>query len=160
MKAIVALALICTRLSAGELDDQIVLSPFQEETSKSEYRPAEWNFDIPLFVLGISGYWAARGEWPSTISEVAEGILLWGGKEGLTEEGKAKLKEQSTFSDSFEFAEKIPMHEGIAYRVVYRRAGVSVNGLIVLREGASAEEVAKSVHYSEDLARIAYSVPF
>ena len=160
MKAIVALALICTRLSAGGVDDQIVLSPFQEDASTSEYRPAEWNFDIPLFVLGISGYWAAREEWPSTNSEVTEGILLWGGTEGLTAEGKAKLTEQSTFSASFEIVEKIPMHEGIAYRIVYRKAGVSVNGLIVLREGASAGEVAKSVHYSEDLARIAYSVPF
>lgn len=144
--------------SFGDEPEVAEPNPF---TLPDGYGPIDWpNFDIPVFVLAISGFWIEHGKWPKTIDEVNEGFRLWAKSldETKTEipEGLEKLR----VPDAFKILKVRPMWHGVAYKLIYTKKGISVKGLIVLDEADSVDEIMKSARYSRELGGIVYAVPF
>lgn len=52
------------------------------------------------------------------------------------------------------------MRHGVAYRMVFRKYGYEVSGLIDLSEADTVDSLMETVRYSESFARIVYAVPF
>lgn len=134
-------------------------SPFSDQKG---FEPLDWpNVDLPVFIFSAAAYYSRDQKWPVSIAEIESGSAAW--IESFAEEQRKEIENAPHLGlgQVFSIAEVIPMQGGgVAYRLVYKKKGHEVRGLIVLDSGDTQEAIVKSAKLSGDFGAIMHAVPF